>query len=127
MVLFVRDGADRHAGLQADAKRKAGETWQDSGLVFASRSGGPVEPTDLGRAFDLVIKENSLRRIRLHDLQHTTGPMLKDLKVFPRDAKEILGHARISVTMEIYTHGDQDAHREAIGRISGKLFGGRGE
>ena len=49
--------------------------------------------------------------------------MLKDLKVSPRDAKEILGHARIAVTMEIYTHGDQEAHREAIERISGKLFG----
>jgi integrase len=123
LVPFVRDALIEHAGLQADARRKAGETWQDSGLVFASRSGGPIEPTNLGRAFDRVIKENGLRRIRLHDLRHTTGTMLKDLKVSPRDAKEILGHARISVTMEIYTHGDQDSHREAIGRISGKLFG----
>ncbi|GAA1257936.1 hypothetical protein GCM10009677_05650 [Sphaerisporangium rubeum] len=36
-------------------------------------------------------------------------------------------HARISVTMEIYTHGDQDSHREAISRISGELFGGGNE
>ncbi|GAA2375705.1 hypothetical protein GCM10010404_34270 [Nonomuraea africana] len=74
-----------------------------------------------------MIKDNGLRRIRLHDLRHTTGTMLKDLKVSPRDAKEILGHARISVTMEIYTHGDQESHREAIGRISGELFGGASE
>ncbi|GIH97993.1 tyrosine-type recombinase/integrase [Planobispora takensis] len=123
LIPFVRDAIIEHAGLQADAKRKAGKTWQDWGLVFASRTGGPIEPTNLGRAFDRVIKDNGLRRIRLHDLRHTTGTMLKDLKVSPRDAKEILGHARISVTMEIYTHGDQDAHREAIERISGKLFG----
>jgi integrase len=123
LIPFVRDAIIEQAGLQANAKRKAGEEWRDSGLVFASRTGGPIEPTNLGRAFERVIKDNGLRRIRLHDLRHTTGTMLKDLKVSPRDAKEILGHARIAVTMEIYTHGDQAAHREAIEKISGKLFG----
>lgn len=122
LIPFVRDAIIEQAGVQANAKRKAGKEWQDSGLVFTSRTGGPIEPTNLGRAFERVIKDNALRRIRLHDLRHTTGTMLKDLKVAPRDAKEILGHARISVTMEIYTHGDQEAHREAIERISGKLF-----
>ncbi|MFC4530884.1 tyrosine-type recombinase/integrase [Sphaerisporangium dianthi] len=62
-------------------------------------------------------------RIRLHDLRHTTGTLLKNLKVSPRAAKEILGHARISVTMEIYAHGDQDSRTEAISKISGELFG----
>ncbi|WP_214411392.1 tyrosine-type recombinase/integrase [Sphaerisporangium fuscum] len=123
LVPFVRDALIEHAALQANAKRKAGEDWQESGLVFTSRTGGPIEPRNLGRAFERLIDGQGLRRIRLHDLRHTTGTLLKNLKVSPRDAKEILGHARISVTMEIYTHGDQDSHREAIGKISGELFG----
>jgi hypothetical protein len=30
---------------------------------------------------------------------------------------DILGHSRIAVTLEVYTDGDQDSRREAIGRI----------
>lgn len=29
----------------------------------------------------------------------------------------ILGHSRISVTLEIYTHVDEEGRRDAVGRI----------
>lgn len=29
---------------------------------------------------------------------------------------EILGHSRISVALEVYTHVDQDSHRDALKR-----------
>lgn len=35
---------------------------------------------------------------------------------------EILGHARIAVTMEIYTAADDVSRRDAIGKLS-TLFG----
>lgn len=49
--------------------------------------------------------------------------MLKRSGVAPRDAMEILGHSRISVTMEIYTHSDEATQREGLGRLGGTLFG----
>jgi len=33
----------------------------------------------------------------------------------------ILGHSRLAVTLEIYTHEDRQAQREALGRISEAL------
>ncbi|WP_344933430.1 hypothetical protein [Sphaerisporangium flaviroseum] len=36
----------------------------------------------------------------------------------PRDAMEILGHSRISVTMEIYTHGDEESRESAIRKVN---------
>jgi len=41
-----------------------------------------------------------------------------------RDARQILGHARISVTLEIYT--DSDSQRDALTRMSDRLFGQAG-
>jgi hypothetical protein len=38
--------------------------------------------------------------------------LLKTLGVPQRDAMQILGHARISVTLDIYTDGDSDSQRE---------------
>ncbi|MFC9971935.1 tyrosine-type recombinase/integrase [Spirillospora sp. NPDC127200] len=68
------------------------------------------------------LHERGPRRIRLHVLRHATAS-LKRLGVPPGDAKEILGHARISVTLEIYAHGDNEDHRTGPGRVAGELFG----
>jgi hypothetical protein len=42
--------------------------------------------------------------------------LLKNLGVPPRDTMEILGHARIAVTMEIYTSADGTSRRGAPAR-----------
>jgi len=43
---------------------------------------------------------------------------VKDLGVPPRDTMEILGHARIAVTMEICTAADDGSRRDAIGKLN---------
>jgi hypothetical protein len=40
-----------------------------------------------------------------------------------RDAQLILGHSRLAVTLEIYTHEDKQAHRDALGKLSDALGG----
>ena len=49
--------------------------------------------------------------------------MLKQLRVLPRDAQMILGHAHISTTMQIYTHVDEQARIEAIAGMHSLLGG----
>jgi integrase len=63
----------------------------------------------------------STRPIRPHDLRHTTATLLKTLGVKPRDAMDILGHSRIAVTLWLYTAGDEQSRREAIGNPRGVL------
>jgi integrase len=92
--------------------------WTAHELVFTTRTGRPVEPRNLARSFDRIITRAGLRPIRLHDLRHTTATLLKNLGVPPRDTMEILGHARIAVTMEIYTSADGASRRDAIGKLS---------
>lgn len=43
-----------------------------------------------------------------------------------RDAQLILGHSRLTVTLEIYSHEDRQAQRDALGRISDALGHGHG-
>jgi integrase len=52
--------------------------------------------------------------ITVHHLRHTTASLLKKLRVPPRDAQMIMGHAHISTTMQIYTHVDDEARSEAL-------------
>ena len=51
------------------------------------------------------------------------APFSSQLRTAPNDAKEILGHARISTTMEVYTHGDEEDQRSALDRMADALFG----
>ncbi len=60
-------------------------------------------------------------------IRHSVASLLKRAGVSPRDAMEILGHSRISVTMEIYTHSDEETQREGLGRLGGTLFGDAGD
>jgi integrase len=126
LVPIACDALIEQAERQAAARRCAGASWAGNDLVFTTRSGQPVEPRNLVRSFDRLIDKAGLRKIRLHDLRHTVATLLKTLRVPQRDAMQILGHARISVTLEIYTDSDSDSQRDALTRMSERLFGQAG-
>ncbi|MGW2669289.1 tyrosine-type recombinase/integrase [Streptomyces sp. NPDC001272] len=106
-----------HRMRQAEIRAKAGESWQDSGYVFVTRNGRPVEPRNVYRSFTRIAQTAGLRVIRLHDARHGTATLLTAAGVAPRVVMEILGHSQISVTMNVYTHVVQDTQREAISHM----------
>jgi integrase len=93
----------------------------DSGLIFTTRSGKPVEPRNLVRSFRRICANAKIRAIKVHHLRHTTATLLKNLGVPARDAQLILGHSRLAVTLEIYTHEDRQGQKDALGKISDEL------
>jgi integrase len=110
---------------QAADREAFGRAWQDTGLVFTTRSGRPVEPRNLVRSFRRICDHNKLRTIKVHHLRHTTASLLKKLHVPPRDAQMILGHAHISTTMQIYTHVDDEARNDALTGLDKLLSDGQ--
>jgi integrase len=106
---------------QAADREELGRAWQDNGLVFTTRTGRPVEPRNLVRSFHRICVTNGIRVIKVHHLRHTTATLLKNLGVPARDAQLILGHSRLAVTQEIYTHEDRQAQHNALAKISKAL------
>ncbi|MER5306638.1 site-specific integrase [Streptomyces sp. NPDC002773] len=104
--------------LKQDAAReRAGEKWTETGYVFTTRTGQPIEPRNLYRSFTRVAKNAGLRVVRLHDARHGTATLLTAASVPPRVVMEILGHSQIAVTMNVYTHVVQDTQREAVSHM----------
>jgi integrase len=87
-------------------------------LVFTTRTGHPIEPRNINRAFDVRCARYGVRRITLHDTRRTCGSLLAALDVHPRIAMAILRHSRISLTMEIYTQVPDKVTRDALRRLS---------
>ncbi|GEB58927.1 tyrosine-type recombinase/integrase [Streptomyces gardneri] len=102
---------------QAAARELARENWEETGYVFTTRTGRPIEPRNLYRSFTRVAKNAGLRVIRLHDARHGTATLLTAAGVPPRVVMEILGHSQIAVTMNVYAHVVQDTQRDAISHM----------
>ena len=113
--------AERQAAYRADM----GSAWPATDLVFTTRTGRPIEPRNFVRSFRRICEDNNIRVIKVHHVRHTVGSLLKDLRIPARDAQAILGHARISTTLEIYTDTDDQARREALTRLHGLLDDGQ--
>jgi integrase len=103
---------------QQDADRiRVGQAWIETGLVFTTRHGTPIEPRNFNRSFNRCIAAAKVPTITVHGTRKTCGSLLAALDVHPRYAMQILRHSKIAVTMEIYTEVPSAATREALGKL----------
>ena len=103
---------------QQDTDREqAGDAWIDTGLVFTTRHGTPIEPRNFNRSFGRRIGKAQVPRITVHGTRKTCGSLLAALDVHPRVAMQILRHSKIAVTMEIYTEIPSAATRDALMKL----------
>ena len=104
---------------QDDDHRKAEDGWVETGLVFTTRHGTPIEPRNFNRSFDRCILAARVRRITVHGTRKTCASLLAALDVHPRVAMRILRHTKIAVTMEVYTEVPSEATREGAAPARG--------
>jgi integrase len=113
----------RHRAAQAAERAGLGEAWTETGLVFTSSVGTPLEPRNVNRRFDKLRKDAGLPWLRLHDLRHAFASMLFAEGVPARTVMELLGHSTIQLTMNTYTHVMPETQRDAVTRLD-RLFAG---
>ncbi|GAA2948059.1 MULTISPECIES: tyrosine-type recombinase/integrase [Streptomyces] len=106
-----------HWEQQEEARRVAGTGWSNNGLVFTTLTGGPLEPANLTHSFSRLLNRAGLRRIRFHDLRHSTATLLLEQGVDIVVIKELLGHAHIGV----YAHVRLRLQRQAINTLGNVL------
>jgi len=101
--------------------KKAG-LWEDHSLVFPSEVGTPMSGRNLYRAFKIRVKRAALpQTLRFHDLRHTCATLLLKQSVNPRFVQELLGHADISLTLNVYSHVLPDMGDAAAGAMDAAL------
>jgi integrase len=111
----------KHQERQDKERETAGSAWTDSGLVFTTPTGRPLDPANLTRRFRSFLNWAGLRRIRFHDLRHSTAPLLLEQGVDLVVIKELLGHAHIGVTAGVYAHVRLRLQRQAIDTLGNAL------
>ena len=82
--------------------------WRDNDPVFCNCYGGYLIPHKTLTRFHELLKKAGLPRVRMHDLRHGSASLLiLVLKMPPKLIQELLGHSRIEMTLDLYTHSDE--------------------
>jgi integrase len=113
-----------HRKRQLEERMLIGPGWDKRDFVFTRADGTPLHPDDVSKVFAKTLKQLDLPRIRLHDLRHTSATMALAAGVHPKIVSERLGHATVSMTLDIYSHVVHSMQEEAAERIGDVLFGG---
>jgi len=106
---------------QLEDRLAAGPLWQDTGLVFTSGSGRPLDERNVTRVFERLLAAADLPRVRFHDLRHSCASLLLAQGVAPRVVMEILGHSQISITMDTYSHVIPTLAQDAVDRVAAAI------
>ena len=104
MVKPTIDVMRRHYDRQNEARKKAGEGWTENGLIFTSANGNPIHFRNLMRIFKSLLQAAGLPEIRFHDLRHTAASLMLNNGIPVIVVSRRLGHARPSITLDVYGH-----------------------
>lgn len=108
-------------------ERLAAPAWGDTwGLVFTTAEGQPWHHAVVVYAFRRALTRAGLPPMRLHDLRHTVATLLLRQGVPMRVVSEILGHATMAVTSDIYSHVDAPLMSDALDRLAARMGAGEG-
>lgn len=110
-----------HRVRQMEWRLKAGAQWIDTGLVFTTRWGRPIDGTNLTHRYQRLCAEHGIRRTSWHDLRHTAATLMAAAGIRPEEARDQLGHASIRTTLGIYSHALPDHKRRIADTMSDAL------
>ncbi|OIJ19006.1 hypothetical protein BKP45_14895 [Anaerobacillus alkalidiazotrophicus] len=91
-------------GKRENQKKLLGPSFNENNLVFVNSKGNYFDVRDLGRAYKKVLKNADLPKSRFHDLRHSHATILLQKNVHPKVVSERLGHSKISITLDTYSH-----------------------
>ena len=112
---FVIDLLKQHRTRQLESRLQAGEQWKERNLVFPNTLGNYIAIPHLRLLFKQLLARAGLpASIRFHDLRHSAATILLAMGVNPKIIQEILGHADIRITMNIYSHVLPSMQREVM-------------
>jgi integrase len=93
-----------HRLAQVQALLSIGVRLTDDSFVVTQADGSPVQPNTLTHNWVIECAKIGLPRIRFHDMRHTHATHLLASGVHPKIASERLGHSKVGLTLDTYSH-----------------------
>jgi integrase len=114
---LVVDELRHHRIEQAQELLQIGIRQDGETFVYAREDGQPMQPRSLTHAWDQFRARTTLPRIRFHDLRHSHATHLLAGNVHPKIASERLGHSKVGITLDLYSHVLPGMQADAAARV----------
>jgi len=117
-------GLTQHKRRESEERLRFGSEWQDNGLVFTTSAAHSLNISNLPvKHFKPALTRAGLpKTIRLYDLRHTCATLLLATGENPKVVSERLGHASITLTLDVYCHVLPDMQKAATDKLEHILF-----
>ncbi len=89
----------------------------ESGYMFLSEYGKPLDPDNTSKAFKRFAREAGLGDRHVHELRHLSASLLLARGVPMAEISRILGHSSSRVTDEVYSHLSVEDLRPSLERV----------
>lgn len=125
---FMKELKKYHVQFQA-RRMELGNLWKgiydDEGnminLLFVKEDGYPAHLNSIGNEWNKIIKRYNLKPITFHQLRHSCASLMVKKGVNFKVIQERLGHANIGITLDLYSHLDEEQHKESTSAFEGIL------
>jgi len=115
-----------HRTAQVAERQRWGLPIVDNGLVFTKEDGSPLVPGYVTKHFYVLARRAGLRRVRLHDLRHTSASLALEAGVAMKVVSDRLGHSSIAITANLYTHVYDTVALDGADRLAALLMNAAG-
>jgi integrase len=106
---------------QKAQRLRAGDQWTDTGLVFTTELGTPVDPRNLLRVIEAAAKAAGVAGVGVHTLRHSAAVDWLEARVHIKAVADLLGHSSIAITGDVYGHTSDDTARAAVDGLAARL------
>ena len=100
----VRELLTARREQQAMDAAALGDSWTESGFIFTTLLGTPLDPRNILREFKEICKGAGLGDWHVHELRHSAASLMLAQGVQIQVVSDILGHASIRMTADVYGH-----------------------
>lgn len=115
------DELKAHRARQAEELLKLGVRLSGDSFVVAQADASPLKPTSITHEWVRLLGRTSLPRIRFHDLRHAHATHMLANGVHPKIASERLGHSKVGITLDLYSHVLPGMQEDAVVRVDDAL------
>ena len=91
--------------------------WTDTGLVFISSNGKPVDPKNFQNSFKAMLKRYNIRVINVHGIRHTFATRSLESGMDIKTLSRILGHSSIQISLDLYAHVTDQLQAEHMANL----------
>ena len=109
-----------HERRQETERTALGTSWINTDFIFTSAVGTPIDPRNFYREFTKICRDAGMDDWHPHELRHSAASLMLAQGVKLQVVSQVLGHASIRMTADVYGHildPDRQEAADAMGTL----------